>query len=197
MLGEMRHSEQGHLYFHERRIADAIREFRRATDSGEDPECAALERWLAMMTGGEFEDAWRESDRVLRDARRRVRRETCGHLPVHMRFVWDGTPLGGRDLLVRCYHGLGDVIQFIRYVPMLARICRHVRVQAPAELMELLAPMQGIEEAISLEDPDPPHDCEIELMEVAHALRASVATIPADVPYLQASRDALARCGDE
>ncbi len=179
----MRHTELGYRYFYERRIAQAVEQFRLAAERGEDPEAAALERWLTMMTAGEFEEAWRESDRVL--ARRKRAGETCGHLPRHLRFVWDGTALAGRDVLVRCYHGLGDVIQFIRYVPELARVCRSVSVQCQAELLELVGTVPGIARLVALEDDDPPHDAEIELMEVPHALRAAVADIPAHVPYLK------------
>ena len=34
--------------------------------------------------------------------------------------MWDGTPLVRKRVLIRCYHGLGDSVQFIRYAPILA-----------------------------------------------------------------------------
>ena len=42
----------------------------------------------------------------------------------HFQWVWNGEPLDGKRVLIRCYHGLGDTIQFIRYTPLVQRIAR-------------------------------------------------------------------------
>jgi hypothetical protein len=67
--------------------------------------------WMQHMRKGEFNDAWKLSDLVLASG---VNRNP--ELPRHFQGVWDGSPLNGKRVLVRCYHGLGDTIQFIRYV---------------------------------------------------------------------------------
>jgi hypothetical protein len=71
------------------------------------------QRWMRHMRRGDFAAAWAVSDALLR-----ARANTpCWHLPRHEQYVWDGTPLRGRRVVVLCYHGLGDTLQFIRYVP--------------------------------------------------------------------------------
>jgi len=103
--------------------------------------CAA-ETWLASRQGavvsavrrGAFEAAWAISDAVLQ-ARASV---PCWHLPRHLQYIWDGTPLAGKRVLVRCYHGLGDTIQFIRYAPLIKTIAREVIVWAQPALLPLL-----------------------------------------------------------
>ena len=64
------------------------------------------------MRGGDWAAAWAVSDVVLR-----ARGTPDWTRPRHLQAVWDGTPLQGRRVLVRCYHGLGDTIQIIRLVP--------------------------------------------------------------------------------
>lgn len=167
----MTHAEQGYEFYRQRKIQEAVQEFRSGLQKGEDPDSAALERWLSFMCAGEFESAWQESDRVLHC--RKVTGDVCSHLPEHQKWLWDGTPLQGRRVRVRCFHGLGDTIQYVRFLPRLREVCSEVTFDPQPELRELIP-------AISDGDPE----LEIELMEVPHALRATLETIPNVVPYL-------------
>ena len=135
--------------------------------------------WTEAMLDGEFERAWRISDRVIR--RRRGR--SCADLPHHLRWVWDSTPLAGRHVLVRCYHGLGDTLQFIRFVPRVAAIARSVIVEAQPELLPLLRSVCGTAELHPL-DAALPWDVAVESMELPHALRLTLADLPGPLPYL-------------
>jgi hypothetical protein len=80
--------------------------------------------WMSCMRRGAFEEARIISDAVLH-ARVGV---PCWHWPRHRQYLWDGTPLAGKRVLVRCYHGLGDAIQFIRYAPLIKGMGREVMV---------------------------------------------------------------------
>src|SRR5579875_3873733 len=95
--------EQGESLFRERRIAEAEACFRAALADGVPIERLAERLWMCAMLRGDFAAAWRVSDQVLR----RRAGASAAHLPYHLRWVWDGTPLAGRDVLIRCYHGLG------------------------------------------------------------------------------------------
>ena len=64
------------------------------------------------MRRGDFGSAWSISDNVLLERMRRG--EVCTHLPRHEQFIWNGAPLEGQRIFVRCYHGLGDTLQFVR-----------------------------------------------------------------------------------
>ena len=70
--------------------------------------------WMAHMRAGDFARAWAISEALLRE-RAGV---PCDHLPRHYQWIWDGRPLDGARVLIRCYHGLGDTLQFIRYAPL-------------------------------------------------------------------------------
>ena len=136
---------------------------------------------MRHMRRGEYETAWEISDAVLR-SRAGV---PCGHLPRHLQYFWDGTPLEGKRILVRCYHGLGDTIQFIRYAPLVKAIAAEVLVWAQPSLILLLGTMRGIDRLFPLHDGafEWEYDLDVELMELLHVFRTTLRTIPAEVPY--------------
>jgi hypothetical protein len=147
----------------------------------EDPE----NPWAAAMRRGDFEAAWRISDEFLRSRAGKP----CWDWPRHLQYVWDGSPLEGRRVLVRCYHGLGDTLQFIRYIPRLAALARNVVVWAQPPLIPLLRTLRAPVEWLPLHDgvPEAEHDVDVELMELPRVFRTTLRDLPADVPYLHAA----------
>ena len=93
--------------------------------------------WMEAMRDGDLDAAHVISDAVLA-ARDPATRDDPSQ-PHHLRWVWDGTPPDGRDVLVRCYHGLGDTLQFARFLPALSGRAASVTVEAPAALVPLLS----------------------------------------------------------
>ncbi len=139
--------------------------------------------WLAAMRRGDFASCWSISDEVLAQ---RVANGPCWHLPRHEQWVWDGRPLEGKKVLVRCYHGLGDTIQFARFLPALGAMAREVVVWAPAPLLPLLRNVDCALGLLALHDgtPEVDYDVDIEIMELGHALRIDAAALPGPVPYV-------------
>jgi hypothetical protein len=138
------------------------------------------DEWKEAMLDGAFARAWEISDTVL-GARKG---KSCADLPRHFSWIWDGTPLAGRDVLVRCWHGLGDTLQFIRFVPRVAAVARSVIVEAQEPLLPLL---RSVSDAVSFHPLDAaPTRCgvAIESMELPHALRLTLDDLPGPVPYL-------------
>ena len=138
---------------------------------------------MQFMRAGAFEEAWKLSDKVLAAGVNRDPR-----LPRHYQCVWDGSTLAGKRVLVRCYHGLGDTIQFIRYIPKLKEIAKEVIVWAQAPLLELLKNMPEIDLLLPLHDgqPEVKYDVDVEVMELPFIFRTTLDTIPCKVPYLHA-----------
>lgn len=103
-------------------------------------------------------------------------------LPYHLRWVWDGRPFDGRRVLVRCYHGLGDTVQFARFLPLLRTRAARVTVEMQPRLLPLFRGHPGIDRLIPFDVacPAPPSDCDIEIMELSFALRVR----PKDAPPL-------------
>jgi hypothetical protein len=137
------------------------------------------------MLRGDFAAAWRICDRVLKD--RLALGTQCHTWPRHLQFIWDGTPIDDKRVLVRCYHGLGDTLQFVRLLAPLRRRARHVVLWAQPALMTLLADIEGADELHPLHDgtPDVEYDIDLELMEIPHVLRMSLDELPGRIPYLR------------
>jgi hypothetical protein len=144
-----------------------------------------MQRWVAAMREDRFDLAWSLSEQVLR-AYDPATRDDPG-LPYHQRWVWDGRPFDGKHVLVRCYHGLGDTLQFARYLPMLARRAASLTVEVQPELLPLLATMLGSFRLVPFDvaRPLPPAECDIEITELAFALRAAPGA--ATPPYFTVS----------
>jgi hypothetical protein len=139
--------------------------------------------WMTHMRAGRFEQAWQVSDRL----RALQPGGADPELPRHLQRIWDGRPLEGR-VLVRCYHGLGDTIQFARYLPLLRAQARAVMLWVQPALMSLMAQIPGVDQVLPLHDgtPDVEFDADVELMELPYAFRTAIDTIPGTVPYLSA-----------
>jgi hypothetical protein len=151
----------------------------------------AIRRWTKAMRARRYAEAWAVGDAVI------AARDPTTHddpaLPYHRRWLWDGRALDDGDVLVRCYQGLGDTIQFARFLPLLARRAARVTVEASARLHPLLAPLVGEERLIAFDRARPTRwsGPQVEIMELAHALRAAPAD--ASAPYLAVTPAALPR----
>jgi hypothetical protein len=167
--------DEGRKWYSRRFVREALSCFSAAEQSGFDPgECAAA-RWNCWMLLGEFERAWKESDFI---ANRRA------YDPHRM---WNGESWADRRVMLRCLHGLGDTIQFIRYAPLLRSTCRHLTVQTHPQLVTLLQGVDGIDRVITWgeDSKDDEWDMQLEITELPRAFRTTLASLPVDIPYLE------------
>ena len=100
--------------------------------------------------------------------------------------LWDGTPQENKKLLIQAEQGLGDTIQFIRYLPLVRNRCPNTVVQIQPALLPLLE-QSGIEDLIPHTAPLPPIDLQIPMASLPWIFGTTLETIPVDVPYLHAS----------
>ncbi len=132
------------------------------------------------MRDGEWATAWAIADAVLASRAPSSRDDPA--LPFHQRWVWDGRTLDGQDVLVRCYHGLGDTLQFARFLPPLRARAASVTLEVQPELLDLLRQVPGVDRLVAFDvaAPLPSAGPDIEIMELQHALRLP----PVPTPYL-------------
>lgn len=138
--------------------------------------------WVEAIRAGDFVRAWEISDRDLLEIAHPPKHTG----PRHLQRIWRGEPLTDRHVLVRCSHGLGDTIQFLRFMPPLGEIARSVTVWCQPELLPLVARTAGVDRAIPLHDgaPEVEFDVDIEIMEIPHAVRAGREQVEMRAPYL-------------
>jgi hypothetical protein len=153
------------------------------SDAGQAVENPAVD-WISAMRAGEFERAWAITDRDLATCRQGSTGKHKG--PRHLQRIWRGEELRNRRVLVRCYHGLGDTIQFARFLPPLAELAGGLSVWCQPELLPLIERVEGVDRAIPLHDgtPDIDFEVDIEIMEIPHAIRACRDLIELHRPYL-------------
>lgn len=109
--------------------------------------------------------------------------------------LWLGqTALAGKAILLHHEQGLGDTLQFCRYIPQVVALGARVVVEAPAALLPLLSTIPHAENItwVALGDALPAFDMHCPFMSLALAFQTELATIPAPIPYLQAEANRVA-----
>ena len=155
--------------------AAAIACYQRALELQPDDAQARCGRGTARLCLGEFRSGW--SDYEYRVACPQFNMLRLAEPP------WDGSPLTDGTLLVHCEQGLGDTMQFIRFVPVIRPRCGRLIIAAQAALIPLLA-HAGFTDLIPHAGPLPPYDAQVPLMSLPRLLAADEPTIPREVPYL-------------
>ena len=105
---------------------------------------------------------------------------------------WDGGPLHGRSLLVHAEQGLGDAIQFSRWLKQLDGLDGPVTFLLPAALRPLF---QSLDAPVALADGDgvPQTDLQTPLMSLPHLVGPADPFWPASGPYIAPEPARLAR----
>jgi hypothetical protein len=126
------------------------------------------------MRRGDFEAAWAISDLSLRE---RMRERDA---PGGEKKRWCGEPLAGKRILVRCSYGLGDTLQFIRFIPLLRRITPSIILDVQPTLTRLVRHIDALNDvAVPGKTVSPnTYDVVIGLTELPHIFRTNLETIP-------------------
>ncbi len=107
---------------------------------------------------------------------------------------WYGnTDISGKTILLHAEQGHGDVIQFLRYIPLVAARGARIVVEIHRPLRPFVAAMSEVAELRELGEPLPDFDVHCPLMSLPLAFQTTLETIPADIPYLQVPSDRMAR----
>lgn len=108
--------------------------------------------------------------------------------------LWEGEDLTGKILLVFAEQGLGDTLQFLRYVKYLKEKNPHIRLMVETQnpLFDLLKGQSYIDELISRSQK--PRNCHyhIPLMSLPRVLKTGIDSVPAHVPYIDVDPNRVA-----
>ncbi|HKO17371.1 MAG TPA: hypothetical protein VJU82_00640, partial [Acidobacteriaceae bacterium] len=120
-----------------RKLAHAVPALNCAELRGASPDRCSAGRWLAAMLRGDFPAAWVESDAI-----------RSRGAPDLNRF-WQGEDIRGKRVIVRCLHGFGDAVQFLRFAPMLRALVSKLIVEVPPAMSEIARCFQGVDSVIT------------------------------------------------
>jgi len=105
---------------------------------------------------------------------------------------WMGGPASGRRLLVYAEQGLGDTIQFGRYLPLLAASGAAVTLACDPRLRPLFETGPARTDCVARDDAFPPCDLWVDQMSLPHLFDTRVRTIPTPEGYLRSPMERVA-----
>jgi FkbM family methyltransferase len=134
---------------------------------------------VSLLTAGRLREGW--------DAHecRFAREPTLSRRKRYNRPIWSGQGLQNKTILVCSEQGVGDTIQFARYLPMLKALGARVLFMAYEGLEEFSRTFPGVDAVLEI-GPLPQFDYYAYLMSLPRIFQTSLTTIPADIPYLHA-----------
>lgn len=98
--------------------------------------------------------------------------------------LWNGEDIADKTILIHTEQGLGDIILFARYLPLVVRKARKVIVAAHPAMCRLLETIKELT-VVSIRDvPLPDFDVYCPLLSLPRAFATRLENIPAMVPYL-------------
>jgi len=102
---------------------------------------------------------------------------------------WDGTTFEGKRLFVHHEQGLGDNIQFVRYLPMIKARGGTVIFEMVKPLIALLQDFPGADQIVENQPNGKPFvdfDIYTSLLDMPSIFGTTLETIPAEIPYIHA-----------
>ena len=158
---------------------EAIQTFRTAVLQKPDYPEAHTNLGISLLLAGQFDEGWREYEWRWKQKHKKR------HLRGFSQPLWDGGDIGDRVLLLHAEQGVGDTLQFCRFVPAIAA-GRRVVVEVQRPLVPLLAGLPGFESMVAHGDPLPPFDLHCPLLSLPRVLGTTLETIPQQASYLRA-----------
>lgn len=162
----------GGVLHDECRFDDALGCFDRALALDPGNVAAHWNRALCLLVQGRFQEGWPEAE---------WRWQAKGHERLQTgKPQWTGAEsLAGRTILVHYEQGLGDTVQFCRYVPLLAQRGADVLLAVQPALENLVRTLPGPFRLVKVGESIPPHDYECPLLSLPRAFGTTLASIPA------------------
>lgn len=140
---------------------------------------------MALLAAGRFVEGWPEYEWRWKS------NQLPALQPGYEKLRWQGIHSTGKTLLIRAEQGLGDTLQFCRYVPLVQSCGLRVILEVPGPLVRLLASLGDVVQIIAQGTPPPPFDYYCPMLSLPLAFQTRLDTIPANVPYLFAATECI------
>ncbi len=160
------------------RVSEAVVAYRRAGELDPGFDAARSNEGVAQLLSGDFAPGWVNYES------RHAKGAGNGNERFRERRRWRGERLEGQSILVHCEQGLGDALQFVRYLPLLAARGAEVHIEVHGVLKPLVEAMPGVHAAYAWGEPLPATDVHCPLVSLPLGFCTRLDTIPAPVPYL-------------
>jgi tetratricopeptide (TPR) repeat protein len=184
------HVLRGNLLLHLGRADEAFPAYDRAVAAKPDYAEAHYHRGSALLLHGRMNEGWR-------DFAHRWNVADCGFDRPNLRGPeWQGEPLQGRSIVVYSEQGLGDAIQFVRFLPRLTAMGAKVTFLCHPNLVRLFRPLTSGMEVTAVTNAHRSFDFQCALMTLAERFDIGPDDLPGNVPYLFAEQPLVAAWKD-
>jgi tetratricopeptide (TPR) repeat protein len=173
-------NNRGSVHHDTRRFDAAKADYRHALSLKPDHFDARSSLALTHLLLGEWEEGWKNYELRFRKPHNATRR------PDNPASEWNGEDLAGKRLLAYGEQGFGDMIQFVRFVPLLEELGAEVTVLVPRRLHRLLATVSPTARFVDGVGPEDRFDFQVALMSAPGVLGVMPGSVPDAVPYLAA-----------
>jgi len=165
------------------RFEVAIASFDKAIELKHDYAEAHWNLSLVHLLLGNFKDGWNGYE-----WRWHIEYNKTNFARFSSRALWLGIEsLQNKTILLYAEQGLGDVIQFSRYVPLVAALGAKVILEVPNALIKLLNDLDGISQLIAYGDELPEFDYQCPLLSLPLAFKTDLKKIPSPTSYLKSN----------
>ena len=162
------------------RHREAIESYRKAIALKPDDAKAHWNLAISYLTLGEFALGWKEHEWRWREEQR------AGHRRTFAPPLWLGQyPLDGKTILLHGEQGLGDTLQFCRYVELVAALGAKVVLEVQPPLASLLRSLDGAAAVVAHGAGLPDFDYHCPLMSLPLAFQTGLQNVPASIPYIR------------
>ena len=158
---------------------EALASFDRAIALQPDLAEAHFNKALCLLVMGDFGQGWTQYE--WRWGTEQLVSEKRGFAQPQ----WTGSgEIAGRTILIYAEQGLGDTLQFCRYVPRVAALGARVVFEVQKPLVALMRTVADSIEVIARGDALPAFDLHCPLLSLPLAFNTDLDTIPGETPYL-------------
>jgi tetratricopeptide (TPR) repeat protein len=178
--------DRGGTLREQRRFDEALACYDRAIALRPDYVEAHSNEGMCRMLIGDFHRGWQKLEWGWIAARQRNAKRNFSQ-PL----LLGSDELDGKTVLLHAEQGFGDMIQFCRYVPLVAERGARVILEVYEPLRELMGTLPGVAQFVTTGKPLPDFDTHCPLLSLPLALGAGSATILSQTPYLRASPQAV------
>ncbi len=188
-LGEA-HGNRGNTLKFLHRTEEAIAAYQQGLRIRPDSADLKYNEALTHLLRGDLRRGWGNYER------RWDRKKSAGRRPFRQP-LWDGKePLPGKTILIHAEQGLGDTLQFVRYLPLLSAQGAEVLLEVQSVLRPLLAAQFPARTVWARNESLPRFDLHCPLLSLPGAFATGLDSIPAaDGPYLKAPPEKTAGWG--
>jgi tetratricopeptide (TPR) repeat protein len=175
------HSNLGIALKDQGKLEEAIAACRQAIRFRPDFADAHWNESLLSLLTGDFERGWIKSEWRWKSTSSGLSRRNFTQP------LWLGVEtLDRKTILLHSEQGLGDTIQFCRYVPLVAARGARVVLEVAEPLRELMSDLADVSHCVSKGEPLPDFDLHCPMLSLPLAFGTRLDTIPSTTPYLRA-----------